>query len=180
MTPPVYLHALTPVAIGAFVLWRVTKRVRRLVGRQPVRPARLLLTLIVFPLLVAMLGAASLTRPDMLVGLAAGLAIGAGIGVIALRMTRYEATDQGLFYTPNTAIGVALSLLFVGRVLYRFGAVYLETGTVDPRAFQSFGSSALTLLIFGVLAGYYVAYAIGIQLWRRSSGRTAPTSGTTT
>ena len=169
--PAVSLHALMPVAIGALVLWRMTRRVRRLVGRQPVRPGRLVFTLILFPVLVVLLGLTTLHRPEALLGLVAGVALGAGIGVVALRMTRYEVTDNGLFYTPNTAIGIALAVLFVARVLYRFGDLYLESGTLDPRAFQSFGSSALTLLIFGVLAGYYLAYAVGIAWWRHAVAR---------
>ena len=174
MTPlPVSAHALMPIAIAALVLWRVTRRVRRLVGRQPVRPGRLVFTLVFFPLLVLLLAVTGSSQPDVLLGLVGGAALGAGIGVVGLRMTRYEVTDEGLFYTPNTAIGIALALLFVGRLIYRFGTLYFASGTIDPSAFESFGKSPLTLLVFGVLAGYYIAYSIGIVLWRRSVTRDA-------
>jgi len=169
MTPlPISPQALMPIAIGALVLWRVTRRVRRLVGRQPVRPGRLAFTLVFFPLLVVLLGLSGFRDPEVLFGLGGGLVLGALIGVVGLRMTRYEVTPEGLFYRPHTGIGIALALLFVGRVLYRFGAFYFATGTVDPHVWSSFGRSPLTLAVFGVLAGYYIAYAIGILRWRRS------------
>jgi hypothetical protein len=55
--------------------------------------------------------------------------------------------------------------LFVGRVINRMVALY----SMDPLAQQSpgdFAASPLTLGIFGLLAGYYVAYAVGLVRWR--------------
>ena len=175
---PISPHTLVPIAIGALLLWRVTRRVRRLVGRQPVRPGRLAFTLVFFPLIVVLLGLGGLRDPETLLGLGCGLALGAIIGVVGLRMTRYDVTPDGLFYTPHTGIGIALALLFVGRLLYRFGALYLATGSIEPGAFQSFGNSPLTLAVFGLLAGYYIAHAIGILSWRRAVLRDAPKTGT--
>ena len=39
----------------------------------------------------------------------------------------------------------------------------------DPNL--QYASSPLTLLIFGVLAGYYVSYAIGLLRWKASVKR---------
>ena len=50
--------------------------------------------------------------------------------------------------------------------------LYMTTGAIDFKAMQGFGRSPLTLLIFGVLAGYYAAYAIGVL--RRSSQQATP------
>ena len=47
--------------------------------------------------------------------------------------TKFEVTPQGMFYTPNAHIGIALSLLFVGRVIYRMVVLY----SMDPLAPQS-------------------------------------------
>jgi hypothetical protein len=100
-----------------------------------------------------------------LYALAGGIVGGAVLGYYGHKHTKFEVTPQGLFYTPNAHIGIALSVLFLGRLLYRMFVMY----TGNPYAQQStndFAASPLTLGIFGLLAGYYVAYAIGLTRWR--------------
>jgi hypothetical protein len=93
--------------------------------------------------------------------------------VYGLRLTKFEQTAQGLFYTPNAHLGIALSLLFIGRLIYRAFQIYLSVG--NP-SLHDFTRSPLTLAIFGTLAGYYVTYAIGLLRWRyRAARNPAPT-----
>jgi hypothetical protein len=147
------------------ILWRVYSRIRRMVGRQKLSRVRPWITVVVFPLIVALLALATLTHPERLAWLVAGLAGGALLGVYGLRKTRFEPTPEGLFYTPNAHLGIALSLLFVGRIAYRFVEVYaLNPGIAHTS--QDFARSPLTLGVFGLLAGYYIAYAIGLIRWR--------------
>jgi hypothetical protein len=87
------------------------------------------------------------------------LVLGAGLGFIGLRLTKFETNAEGHFYTPNTHIGVALSLLFVGRMLYRFWV--LRDVTVAPGHPPPF-QSPLTFFIFGLIAGYYLVYYVGL------------------
>ena len=56
-------------------------------------------------------------------------------------------------------------MLFTGRVLYRLFVLYSANPYAQP-ASNDFAASPLTLGIFGLLAGYYVTYAIGITRWR--------------
>jgi hypothetical protein len=147
------------------IAWRLYARFRRLVGRQRATRVRPWITLTVFPLLIALI--TYLVRFGPPLGwLAAGLFAGALLGVYGLRKTRFEPTAAGLFYTPNAHLGIALSLLFAGRIVYRMAELYLSGGAafVD----RSFVGSALTLVIFGLLAGYYIAYAVGLVRWRRA------------
>jgi cytochrome b561 len=157
----VFLYLLIP-----FILWRIYKRVRRLVGRQHSRAWHHWAAAIFFPLLVALLGFASLAHPEALAALSAGVAGGVGLAIVGLRLTRFEVTPQGYFYTPNAHIGIALSLLFVGRILYRLVQVYTLTGPEAVAASQNFGRSPFTTLVVGLMAGYYTAYAIGLIRWR--------------
>ncbi len=158
------------IAIAALIGWRIYMRIRRLVGRQRLSPIRPWVTLVVFPLLLCLLALVSLGHPYTLAALAAGLAIGIGLGLYGHRVTRFEATPEGLFYTPNAHLGIALSLLFIGRCGYRMFqlSVLGETGSVND-----FGSSPITLAIFGTLAGYYVSYAAGLLRWKHSIKRDA-------
>jgi hypothetical protein len=165
------MQSLSPSTIALLiavplVAWRVYARVRRLVGRQRLSRIRLWITLIVFPAVVLLLCLAASTHPERLAWLAVGLVAGALLGVFGLRKTVFEPTPQGLFYTPNAHLGIALSLLFVARIAYRLIEIYmLDPGM--PRGTQDFARSPLTLSVFGLLAGYYIAYAIGLVRWRQ-------------
>jgi hypothetical protein len=150
------------------VAWRIVTRLRRSVGRQRLSPTRPWFTVIGFPLFVLVLAAAILPYPARLAALAVGVAGGALLALYGLRKTVFEALPEGLFYTPHALIGAALTLLLVGRLAYRMFAL----GAMDPTAVQRGGDptqSPATLAIFGLLAGYYVCYAIGLLRWRRQA-----------
>ena len=173
MNPPISSHALLVAALAVFVGWRIYRRVRRLIGRQPVRPARLTATAILFPLLVVLVALPGLRDSVMLEGVVAGVIGGIALGWIGLRLTRFEATPEGWFYRPNTALGVAISLLFVGRLVYRFGSIYVASGNLDPATLQNFGRSPLTVALLGLVAAYYATSAIGVLSWYRKAGAAA-------
>jgi len=151
------------------IAWRMYSRVKRNIGRQTFSKRRPWITMAVFPALIVMLsfGAYSHHRPALFAALAGGIVGGVVLGVYGLKHTKFEVTPEGLFYTPNAHIGIALSVLFIGRVVYRMFVLY----SMNPYAQQSpndFAASPLTLGIFGLLAGYYVTYAIGLVRWWRS------------
>jgi hypothetical protein len=158
--PSVYVS----LGIAALVIWRLYARVRRMVGRQKLKRVRPWITVTLFPVLLVMLMVTSLAHPINLAALVVGAVAGASLGLYGLKLTKFEETPQGLFYTPSAHLGIALSLLFMGRVAYRLFQVY---GAGDGAASWSTGmaSSPLTLVIFGTLAGYYVTYAIGLLRW---------------
>ncbi|HUL95595.1 MAG TPA: hypothetical protein VLT89_06260 [Usitatibacter sp.] len=161
--------ALLWVGIGALVLWRLYSRFRRLVGRQRSKVTRHWIQAILFPSLVAMLGLGALAHPVAQAALAGGLAIGIGLAIYGLRLTRFEVLPQGHFYTPNAHLGIALSLLFIARIGWRFYEVSRMTAAMKGTQMQDFGRSPLTLLVFGMLAAYYTTYAIGLIRWRRAN-----------
>jgi hypothetical protein len=158
---------VVPIGIGALILWRFYSRVRRMVGRQQLSTVRPWITVCVFPVLTVLLVIASIAQPLSPLALAAGLVVGVCLGVYGLRKTRFENTPQGLFYTPNAHLGVALSLLLLGRIIYRLIQVYGASGSPAGPQINS-ATTPLTLMIFGTLAGYYVTYAVGLLRWKSS------------
>jgi len=106
----------------------------------------------------------SLGQPHLLWGVGGGLALGVLLGFIGLRLTQFETTTAGHFYIPNTPIGVALSVVLVGRIAYRFLVI-------RDAAVASYHSppmqSPLTFLIFGLTAGYYIVYQTGLFIHSR-------------
>jgi len=170
MAVPLNPSSLIPIGVGALVLFRTYSRVRRMVGRQQLSKVRPWITVTLFPILAVLLATASIARLPSLLGLAAGIAVGVGLGIYGLRVTRFENTPQGFFYTPSAHVGIALSLLFIGRILYRVLSVYWTSAPpAGPPA--NYATTPLTLLIFGTLAGYYVTYAIGLLRWRHECSK---------
>jgi hypothetical protein len=157
---------LLPAGIAMLVAWRLYSRVKRMVSRQRLSKVRPWLTVCLFPLLVALLLLSSLAHPEAVLALAAGAVAGASLGLYGLRLTKFEQTPLGLFYTPNAHLGIALSLLLIARIGYRAAQLYFAA-EATREASTAFVRSPLTLLIFGTLAGYYVAYAVGLLRWRR-------------
>jgi hypothetical protein len=164
-------HPAGPTTIVFLVLipllaWRMYSRFKRMVGRQRLSRVRPWLSVVVFPLLIVALGAATLSHPEGFWVLAVGLIAGALLGVFGLTRTRFESTSEGLFYTPNVHLGMALSLLLVVRLAFRL----VQVLSADPQVLQhdtnGFAQSPFTLGVVGLLAGYYVAYAIGLLRWR--------------
>ena len=163
---------LSPTAIGIavavpLIAWRMYSRVRRMIGRQKSKPVRHWIAAILFPLILAMLALGTLARPATFAILAAAIVVGVALAVWGLKLTRFEKTPEGIFYTPNAHIGIALSTLLVVRILYRFYEI--ATTPMTPRGgpgMQDFARSPLTLVVLGMLASYYAAYAIGVLLHR--------------
>lgn len=166
-----HIPPLVYLPLIALFLWRIYMRLRRSVGRQPLRLRRSWLSVILFPLLTALMLLATLGRPLPILALLGGAAIGVALGIYGVRLTRFEPTPAGLYYTPNAHIGVALTLLLIGRLAYRL----VVTGGLMAGAVATGGAPGtfhpippLTLLFFGPLAGYYTTYSIALLRWRYS------------
>jgi hypothetical protein len=153
--------AVTLIVLAPLIAWRGYARVRRNIGRQPLSSRRPWVTLALYPAITVLLISAAASQPARLEILALCLFLGAALGVFGLSKTMFESTPEGRFYTPNAHIGVALSVLFIGRILYRV----IEMAGSHPGAHGAvpgFAQSPSTLAIFGLLAGYFTTYAIGL------------------
>lgn len=153
--------------MGALIAWRVYQRTRKLVGRQHFNSKRSWFSLVFFPLLIVGLLVGAYVQPLSIAGELAGVVVGVGLAVYGLRVTKFENTAEGLYYTPSAHVGIALSLLLAGRVLYRLYQMYGSTAALAAPP-QALVRSPLTLLIIGTLAGYYAWYALGLIRWQRS------------
>lgn len=159
---PAFLLVLAPL-----VLWRVVSRIRRLTSRQRSRTWRHKTTLVFFPLLLLALGVSAIqTNPIALAGMAAGLAVGAALGRISISRARFEQVGDEFYFTPHAPIGLAVAALFLSRMAWR-GYQMLAR---DPAVVgQGYVASPVTMVTFGILAGYYIAFALGLLAWRKRS-----------
>jgi hypothetical protein len=176
MTPQAILPAIVFPALYA---WAAYRRIRRNIGRQPFQPTRKMVRIGILSLVGAgfLYGAAAAHASLAVEGGLVGLVLGAALGFVGLRLTRFESTPEGLFYTPNIYIGVGLSALFIGRLIYRFIVIgqvtagpAAGTASVPPgtNPFAVIAANPLTLAIFTLLVGYYVTYYAGVLLRARN------------
>jgi hypothetical protein len=149
-----------PFIIVAFILWRVFYRVRRSVGRQTVQRKRLNVRIIIYSLLCGFLILDTMAHPKTVAGLTGGLLLGVPLGLLGLRLTRFETTPEGCFYTPNPYLGVTITILFIVRLFYRLTEVFVVSSRAHQRPVLT--QTPLTLSLFGLLAGYYIAYYMGV------------------
>lgn len=164
MTPPA-TSTIATLALLPLLAWRIYVRFRRASGRQRLSRYRGPITLTLYALLIGAIARANLHAPLHLLAFAAALAAGAGLAAFALGRTQFEPTPTGLYYTPHGPIGISLAVLFVARLAYRFIEVY-AIDTAAPRSFAEFAHSPLTLGAFGLMAGYYAWYMLGLVRWR--------------
>ena len=149
-------------ALLVFLLYR---RFRRLFGRQALQPARLKARVVMLAIVAGLFALRGLHSPNIAAAVLGGGAIGAALAYFGIRLTRFDVTPAGIFYTPSGYIGIVLSALLLSRLAYRFVVLYptfhaakAETG--DP--FAMYQSSPLTVALLGVVIGYYMAYCVGL------------------
>ena len=105
MAAPAHPSLLVGAGIAALIAWRIYARVRRMIGRQPLKTVRPWITVVLFPFLAAMLLLVSTAQPMRGGALLAGIAAGVAFGIYGLRLMKFEVTAAG-YYT-----GYAMGLL---------------------------------------------------------------------
>lgn len=157
---------LVPAIVAPLIVWRVYVRVRRNIGRQRLEPRALKVRIAVFGLVLLVIAAGAAFFLPGLLALLAGVAGSVALAWAGVRLTKFERTPEGDFFTPNTVIGIALSLLLIGRLVYRLTVVYQHASASGERLPYTMGSP-LTLGILGLTFGYYVAYYTGVLVQSR-------------
>lgn len=99
--------------------------------------------------------------------LGAGVLAGGWLGVLGIKLTRFEQVGKDYYFTQHRYLGLAITMLFIARLLYRGMEIYLNTRLDVPVPPPPFGQSPLTMAAYGMVTGYYAAYAWGLLRWRQ-------------
>jgi hypothetical protein len=164
-----------PFLFAVLVVFAVYRRLRRSFGRQLLRPARMTIRIVLLTVIACALMPLALRSQQFLGAEIVGAALGIGLGVWGAQRTRFVMAGERLHYVPHTYTGIAVSLLFLGRLVYRIVQVYTAlhahaAGAYSADPSQAMGPasmvrSPLTVGIFYVLVGYYLYY-YGWVLWK--------------
>lgn len=151
---------LGPYLVAALVVFVVYRRLRRSFGRQVLSPKRMGIRITLLAVIGCMVGfvvlRSGLNPAAFLGAMIAGGAAGAALGVWGANHTRFEYFRGVLNYVPHTYTGIAVSLLFLGRLAYRLVEIYGH-GHSSPPAGSPI-RSPFTVGVLFVLVGYYVCY----------------------
>jgi hypothetical protein len=160
-----------PLLLAALVVFGVYRRFRRTFGRQVLNRARMIARIAVLAVIGCTFLPLALRSGQFLTAEIAGVALGIGLGLWGAERTRFLMHGDRLHYVPHTYTGIAVSLLFLGRLVFRFVQMY--AGAPSPQAASAYAGngatsmlrSPLTVGIFFVLVGYYVCY-YSLVLWK--------------
>lgn len=158
------LTTLALLVLTPFLVWRVYSRLKTMMARQRSIMSRHWTGLGVFLAMVLVSGSEQVSHPPMLGWLVLGTAAGIAYGIWGLRLTRFEQTDEGCYFTPNARLGILIAMLFTARVLYVGFEMYANQGTNMPT--PHFTDSLVTMLAVGVTGGYFGTFSAGVLRWR--------------
>ncbi|MDB5919129.1 MAG: hypothetical protein JWR40_3363 [Massilia sp.] len=158
------LTTLALLVLTPFLVWRVYSRLKTMMARQRSIMSRHWTGLGVFLAMVLVPASELVSRPPMLGWLALGTAFGVAYGVWGLRLTRFEDTDEGYYFTPNARLGILVAMLFTARILYIGFEMYANQGSNAPT--PRFTDSLVTMLAVGVTGGYFGTFSAGLLRWR--------------
>ncbi|HXP64540.1 MAG TPA: hypothetical protein VN815_03615 [Steroidobacteraceae bacterium] len=169
-----------PFLSALLIVFVIYRRFRRSFGQQLLRPIRMQIRIGLLIVVGGLLLPTVFRSAPFVLATLAGTVAGIALAIWGGSRTRFLRTSNQLYYVPHTYTGIAVSLLFLGRLAYRLVQIFTNPHAMramdsDPskQVFipASMLSSPLTLSLFFVLMGYYVCY-YSIVLWK--SKRTVP------
>jgi len=170
------LHWHLPLALAWLIAplfaWRVMVRLRRLLARQRFSEFEQYLRVAGLSVLVVFVGIVAFAERRAFWALAAGLAVGALLGALGVRLTKFDPHAGVTYFRPNRWLGMGFALLLLGRVGWRLWLGPddgLEGWSVD-----GFVRNPSTMLLFGLFSAHLWVYALGLIYWTRRWRLVAP------
>ena len=157
---PSWLLTVILRSAGGLLLYR---RFRNAFVRQPISAPKMMMRMGLLAL-VALLLLSHLPTAAGFMAASAGATVGLLLALVGLSRTRFEASAQGIFYTPNKWIGLVVSALLISRIAARAISIYQASAAMAEGAAAGavFQRSPLTVGIFFVMAAYYIVYYAGV------------------
>ncbi|SHJ76794.1 Protein of unknown function [Alicyclobacillus tolerans] len=147
------------------LLFSLYMRTRRTLTYQKASRTLLVTRSILFALVAVLLLSGATLHPILFLYAVLGLVIGFLLAYLALRGTRFEQRQDGVYYRANPWIGMVVIALFVFRFAYRYIELYQKIRqsellhNVKPSALST-TSDPLTFFLFYLVIAYYLGYYV--------------------
>jgi hypothetical protein len=92
-----------------------------------------------------------------------GLMLGVAVGIAGLWLTRFERTADGLYYTPNRWLVLALVWIIAARIVLGMWTAWQRMGDEVATTGTQWLHAGGWLGVGGLLLGYWVAYTWGLR-----------------
>jgi len=159
-------HLTSIIVIAGLVLWSIYRRIRRNIGWQQLNPRRMGIRITIFSAIGIVFLSLGVVHPVSLVSDIIGIMIGTGLAYYGGTLTQFEQREGRWYYQPNPWIGGLVTVIFLGRFLFRIYKISLleQTGafqagqsnqmqTMNDAVGNSWGAG-LILIMFA----YYIVY----------------------
>jgi len=159
---------LVPFVLLVLMPLMLVQRYRVGSARRRARPWMSTLSILLMAIsTIGFLVGASVTSvwvPNAFGGAVAGVAVGTGLGLLGLLLTRWEATPKALHYTPNRWLVLLVTVMVSARMLYGLWRSWqaARAGVRGTEMVLAFGIPQ-SLAVGGAVIGYYIAYASGVR-----------------
>jgi hypothetical protein len=175
--PLLLVPVLVVLVVIALIPLSLLQRYRMGTSRQRARGwlATINLTGLVVSTILFLIGAAvtSIWVPGAFTYTSSGLALGCILGLVGLRLTRWEPSPGSLHFTPNRWLVLGITLVVTARLLYGFwrGWHTWRAGVEGASWFAGAGVAG-SMAAGAVVLGYYLAYWVGVRRrHQRHAGR---------
>lgn len=162
------MTTITLLLLVPLAVWRIYSRLKIMLGRTRSELWRHYSTAVISAAGLGVIAATLLGKWEALGALLAGAALGVLLGRRNVQTTRLANTAEGFFYTPNRRISLLVLMLFISRLIYRLFEAYLHMHNqlpLDP----DFLGNPVTAVLFGMLGGFYLTFALHLIRWRRNT-----------
>jgi hypothetical protein len=175
--PLIALAILIVLAFIAVIPVSIIQRFRMGTARRTARRwvATLNLTAVVLSVVLFLAGTLITSRwiPEALPNTLYGLAAGCVLGLLGTALTRWEYVGEGLKYTPNRWLVLAITLLVTARVLYGFWRGWEAwRASLESAAWVTASGIAGSMAAGAVVLGYYLIFWTGVRRRIRRHART--------
>jgi hypothetical protein len=166
--PLLVLVVLVMLAFVALVPISIVQRFR--VGTRRRRARRWVITLNLVAVLASLsllLPAVLITSrwvPDALPHALVGLAAGCALGLLGVVLTRWEAIDGVMQYTPNRWLVLTITTVVAARVLYGIWRTWdAWRASLEQMTWVAASGAATSMSAGAVVLGYYLVYWAGVR-----------------
>lgn len=154
------------IIIISFILFRIYRRTRSIVGFQKFVKWRMLTRITLMTIVGVIFLVTEFSNPVMYIFDAIGILLGGILAYYAIRTSSFEWRKDDWFYSRNRHIGMFFLVLFVGRIAFKVYQIIKGTFVQPVQLANYFRDPSTTVMLFMLIIYYLVYYTFLIRTER--------------